>query len=140
VNHFANAAAVFSAGMVAGVLALFSVGQDAASPRPNAATSRYEAVKALWEDAVLHAQLGQRRMGDAEDEDHFRWSLRLAESAAAAGAMSPADAFGAHLTRMQKLLEVTEGLVKAGRKSTPDLNAVRFFVADAQCRVLEHAK
>src|SRR5689334_21187055 len=96
--------ASFALGLIVGVLPVVGVRQahDRPQAQSPAATARYEAAKALWEDAAFQAKTGQYQMGAAEDEDRFRWSLRLAESAVAAGAVLPPDAFRQHLDRMRE--------------------------------------
>ena len=52
--------------------------------------------------------------------------------------MAPAeDAYREHLQRMKDLRDLTAELVKVNRRDSMDVDALRFFVADAEIRLAQ---
>jgi len=110
-----------------------------AAPATSAALARYEAAKEISDYAKVRAESGDDALVDPAIEEGFRWSLRLAEAAASSGAVTAVEAFQGHLDRMRNRLDVVQLLNAMGRKSKIDVNALRYFVADAELRVAQAA-
>jgi len=109
----------------------------AAAPTTSAALARYEAAKEIFDYARVRATLGDDALVDPALEEGFRWSVRLAEAAASSGALTAIEAFQGHLDRMRDQLEAVRLLVATGRKREIDVNALRYFIADAEFRVAQ---
>src|SRR5262245_48411995 len=127
----------FGIGLICAWLSVAHQRQDEADTANRLAMERYDAAKQIWDDAVRRGGLGDPAIGNPQDEEYYRWSLRLAESAAAAGILETKDAFHAHASRMRKLEEKVRSVVPAGRRPSAELSAVQYFIADAELRALE---
>lgn len=104
-----------------GVVALLAGPATAGDPAP---TDRVEAARAVYESTLQQWQAGVTTLDPV-----YTWSVRLAESEAAAG---DARARAAHLERMQSLATQVDAQVAAGVARTSDGMAARYYVAEAR--------
>ena len=92
------------------------------------ATERYNAAKLVWELRVA----GENWVTLQDCDLRAAWSRRLAESAAASGALASRAAFAQHLSRMQDMLTVVKSLQEAGRRTEVDAAVVEYYIAEAK--------
>lgn len=119
---------------------LIAVGlSDEQEKVPSAASERLAAATEIWRQASLARERGDFDFGDSNEEAYYRWSLRLADAAIAAGTQARATAYAEHVARMAERAKASEVLMTMGRSSILQGAIARYYAADARV-LLEEAK
>jgi|SRR5688572_893629 len=105
---------------------------DEQEKEPTAASERLAAATEIWQQASLARERGDFDFGDTNEEAYYRWSLRLADAAIAAGTQARATAYAEHAERMAERAETSEALMKMGRTSIIQCAIARYYAADAR--------
>ena len=108
--------------------------QEKADSIQSLMTARNEAAQKVWKFATKMRGTSEDMFGDQVGESRLRWSLRIAETAADAGALSMQDAYAQHLNRMTEFAESTKQLAERGRCGSLEVAVADFYVADARVR------
>lgn len=123
-----------SVGLVGAGVAAAALVAMTQEPKPvaaaNPAAERYAIAKEVLEQAKqLHAA---GRGGFTSTAEDLRWSLRLAESAVAAGLATRQQAFAVHVAHVQQLLDTAKLRFEAGAAPLLEVAELRYELSLAK--------